>query len=65
MSSQRTPTAHSQNDQPERLAQPYGYRLGQGQSAEDVLEIQAELLHSEGIDPTWPGFSKLLPAGQS
>lgn len=65
MASQRTPTAHSQNDQPERLAQPDGYRLGKGQSAEDVLEIQAELLRSEGIDPTWPGFSKLPPAGQS
>jgi hypothetical protein len=65
MASQRAPTTHSQNDQPERLAQPDGYRLGKGQSAEDVLAIQAELLHSEGIDPAWPGFSKLPPTGQS
>ena len=64
MVSQRTPTTNSQN-KPERLAQLGGYRLGKGQSAEDVLAIEAELLRSEGIDPTWPGFSKLPPAGQS
>jgi len=45
--SQRTPRVHSQNDEPERLAQPDGYRLGRGQSAEDVLAIQVELLRSE------------------
>jgi hypothetical protein len=65
MVAQRTPTTHSENDRPERLAQSDGYRLGQGQSAEDVLAIQAELLRSEGIDPTWPGFSNLPRAGQS
>jgi hypothetical protein len=63
--SQRTQKAHSQNDEPERLAQPEGYRLGTGQSAEDVLAIETELLRSEGIDPTWPGFETLPPAGQS
>ncbi len=26
---------------------------------------KAELLRSEGIDPTWPGFSKLPPAEES
>jgi hypothetical protein len=23
----------------------------------DVLAVEAELLRSEGIDPTWPGFA--------
>jgi len=59
MAAQRTPATHNPNDQPDRLAQPDGYRLGKGQTAEDVLAIQAELLRSEGIDPTWPGFNTL------
>lgn len=35
-----------------------GYVLGADVRAEDVLEIEAELLRSEGIDPAWPGFDK-------
>jgi hypothetical protein len=37
---------------------PVGYMLGEGRRAEDVLAVQAELLRSEGIDPTWPGFDE-------
>jgi hypothetical protein len=32
--------------------------LGKDQRPEDVLAVQAELLRSEGIDPTWPGFDR-------
>jgi hypothetical protein len=35
---------------------PDGYILGPDRSVEDVLSVTAELLCSEGIDPTWPGF---------
>jgi hypothetical protein len=38
-----------------------GYVLGEGQRVEDVLAADAELLHSEGIDPAWPGFASLPP----
>lgn len=34
----------------------YGYFLGPDQRLEDILAVEAELLRSEGIDPTWPGF---------
>jgi hypothetical protein len=40
----------------ERVEPPTGYVLGEDQRVEDVLAVQAELLRSEGIDPTWPGF---------
>lgn len=33
-----------------------GYSLGKDHRMKDVLAIEAELLSSEGIDPTWPGF---------
>lgn len=58
-------TAVRSNDESERLAPPDGYRHGKGHTAEDVLAIQRELLRSEGINPTWPGFSTLPPASQS
>jgi hypothetical protein len=32
------------------------YVLGEGQTVNDVLRINAELLASEGLDPKWPGF---------
>lgn len=35
---------------------PSGYALGKEQRLEDVLAVEAELLRSEGIDPSWPGF---------
>jgi hypothetical protein len=46
----------------ERLIQT-GYRLPPGQTMKDVLAISAELLRSEGIDPTWRGFDESEPAG--
>jgi hypothetical protein len=42
----------------ERLSLPVGYTLGQHQRVQDVLAVEAELLRSEGIDPTWPGFEE-------
>ena len=42
----------------ERLSDPVGYRLGKNQRVQDVLAVEAELLRSEGIDPTWPGFEE-------
>jgi hypothetical protein len=35
-----------------------GHVLGEDQRVEDILAVDAELLRSEGIDPTWPGFSE-------
>lgn len=46
----------------ERLNPPEGYVLGKDQRAEDVLAIEAELLRSEGIDPTWPGLRPARPS---
>lgn len=40
------------------LRSPVGYRLPPNRSVEDVLADYAELLRSEGIDPTWRGFKK-------
>jgi hypothetical protein len=37
---------------------PPGYVLGEGQTMQDVLRINAELLASEGPDPEWPGFDQ-------
>lgn len=36
---------------------PEGYVLAPGKTPQDVLARTAALLESEGIDPTWPGFS--------
>lgn len=35
---------------------PPGYLLPQGKTMQDVLGMEAELLASEGLDPSWPGF---------
>jgi hypothetical protein len=40
---------------------PEGYILAPGRKPEDVLARTAELLESEGIDPTWPGFDPGQP----
>lgn len=32
--------------------------LGEGQTVNDVLRIDAELLAGEGIDPEWPAFEE-------
>lgn len=44
-----------------RLEPPVGYSLGKGQRMQDVLELEAELLESEGLDPRWPGFGSTEP----
>jgi len=41
-----------------RIEIPKGYVLGENQTVEDVLAVEAELLRSEGIDPAWPGFDE-------
>ena len=43
-------------DRMEPVTPPSRYMLGEDQSIEDVLAVEAELLRSEGIDPAWPGF---------
>lgn len=43
----------------DRLDAPNGYVLADNQRVEDVLADDAELLRSEGLDPTWPGLKKL------
>jgi hypothetical protein len=44
---------------------PSGYVLGRDQKIEDILEVEAELLRSEGIDPGWPGFDTSSPPKKS
>jgi hypothetical protein len=33
------------------------YTLGENQTAHDVFAMQADLLRSEGIDPTWVPYT--------
>lgn len=40
----------------ERVEPASGYVARDRQSVERILAVEAELLRSEGIDPTWPGF---------
>lgn len=40
----------------EPMSLPPGYLLPEGKTMQDVLRMDAELLASEGLDPTWPGF---------
>lgn len=40
----------------EPVKEPKGYALGRGQHIQDILAVEAELLRTEGIDPTWPRF---------
>lgn len=47
----------------ERLNASGGYVLGENQRVEDILAADAELLRSEGIDPTWSGFDESREAG--
>jgi hypothetical protein len=35
-----------------------GYRLPPNYTFEDLFNDQADLLRSEGIDPTWRGFKE-------
>lgn len=40
----------------EPMSLPPGYLLPEGKTMQDVLRMDAELLASEGLDPTWTGF---------
>jgi hypothetical protein len=40
----------------ERVTVTKGYLLSDEQRIEQILAVQEELLRSEGVDPTWPGF---------
>jgi hypothetical protein len=61
MAGRRDLRAAEEIDGVQRLDDPIGYPLGKNQRIEDVLEVEAELLRSEGIDPAWPGFSAKRP----
>lgn len=41
-------------DRMDPIGEDSGYLLGEDQRMEDVLAIEAELLLSEGLDPSWP-----------
>ena len=56
MATRRDLQPPDKSDGLEQLGPPDGYRLGKDRRPEDVLALQAELLRSEGIDPTWPGL---------
>lgn len=58
MATQRDLRPPHESDGVERLKTTDGYVLAEDQRVEDVLAVDAELLRSEGIDPTWPGFSE-------
>lgn len=49
---------HDESGRVGRIEIPKGYVLGENQTVEDVLAVEAELLRSEGIDPAWPGFDE-------
>lgn len=40
----------------ERVEPASGYVVHDRESVKKILATEAELLRSEGIDPTWPGF---------
>jgi hypothetical protein len=40
----------------ERVEPASSYVVRDRASVEKILAVEAELLRSEGIDPTWPGF---------
>ena len=58
MATRRDLQSPEEGDWVERLKATDGYVLGEDQRVEDILAVDAELLRSEGIDPTWPGFSE-------
>ncbi len=45
----------------EPVEQPRPYVLRGSDAIDEVLELEAELLRSEGIDPHWPGFETDSP----
>lgn len=50
--------SRDEDDRLGRVDPPRGYTLGKDRSMKDVLELEADLLASEGLDPSWPGFEK-------
>ena len=40
----------------DRVEPPKGYILINKEDVSEIMAVEAELLRSEGIDPTWPGF---------
>jgi hypothetical protein len=40
----------------ERVEPPKGYVLKNKDEVREIMEVEAALLRSEGIDPRWPGF---------
>lgn len=40
----------------EPMSLPPGYLLPEGETMQDIMRMDAELLASEGIDPQRPGF---------
>jgi len=48
----------------EPVEQPQPYVLRGEDAIQEVLELEAELLRREGIDPRWPGFDADPPERQ-
>jgi hypothetical protein len=42
----------------ERVEPPKGYVLTDKAAIRKIMDVEAELLRSEGIDPAWPGFAE-------
>lgn len=49
----------------ERVDRPKGYGLTSKDAVKEILAVEAELLRSEGIDPTWPGFPETTEEPES
>jgi len=41
-----------------------GYVLSDEHGMREVLEVEADLLRREGIDPVWPGFAEESAPGR-
>ena len=57
MASSRAMGSGDASDPVEPVRTRRGYALGKRMHMKDVLDGDAELFESEGLDPTWPGFS--------
>ena len=58
MARRRDLRSDANDDRLDRLTAAKGYLLGANRSVEDVIASDAELLGSEGLDPTWPGLAE-------
>jgi hypothetical protein len=43
---------------------PVGYVLSDEHGMREVLEVEADLLRREGINPEWPGFAEESAPGR-